>query len=85
MCWTVDPCGKQGEACIFTLLGMRFAWHASDHGGNRLQRERACAWQVWGIVHGACVSRSRRGESRIAGFHVDVPAGAKSWQAQGVC
>ena len=29
MCWTVDPCGKQGEACIFTLLGMRFAWQAS--------------------------------------------------------
>ena len=74
MCWTVDPCGKRGESCIFTLLGVRFAWQASGmvaigcgasvHArvGNRARSVRF-AWQAWGIAN-CWISRRRacRGE-----------------------
>ena len=78
--WTVDPRGRCGEACIWTLLRVRFTWQVWGKvatGGvanvdSRGRRGEACtqrAFRVADVGNGA----------------IDGLAGHRfAWQAQGI-
>ena len=52
--WPVDPRGRCGETCIWTLVRVRFAWQVWDFGcidALWTAVNGGSAWQVWGNVH----------------------------------
>ena len=78
--WTVDPRGRCGETCIWTLLRVRFTWQA----WGRVATGGVANVDSHGRRREACTQRG----FRVAGAGngaIDGLAGHRfAWQAQGI-